>query len=61
MFAYGLAPTFPNNVSHLKGDNYWVDVVFNDTSQDPQANNDSGFTVTEKTVALNSTACTARQ
>ena len=29
------------------GDNYWVDVVFNDTSLYPQANNDSGFTVTE--------------
>jgi hypothetical protein len=47
VYAYGTGPNFPGNVSFINGDNYWVDVVFNDTSQQPQANNDSGFTVTE--------------
>ena len=30
MYAYGPSPSFP---SYVEGDNYWVDVVFNDTSQ----------------------------
>jgi hypothetical protein len=47
VYAYGSGPLFPSNVSIVKGDNYWVDVVFNDTSLQPQANNDSGFSVTE--------------
>ncbi|MET4290655.1 VCBS repeat-containing protein [Bradyrhizobium sp. LB8.2] len=47
VFAYGTGPLFPNSISMAKGDNYWVDVVFRDNSQLPQANNDSGFTVTE--------------
>jgi hypothetical protein len=47
MYAYGTGPNFPGNISFVNGDNYWVDVVFNDTSQQPQANNDSGFTVTQ--------------
>ena len=34
-------------MSIATADNYWVDVVFNDTSLSPQAHNDSGFTVTE--------------
>lgn len=50
VYAYGSGPIFPNNVSIVKADNYWVDVVFKDTSQLPQANNDSGFTVTENGV-----------
>jgi hypothetical protein len=45
-FAYGSGNVFPSNLAP-SGDNYWVDVVFNDTSGKPQANNDSGFTVTE--------------
>jgi hypothetical protein len=47
VYAYGTGPIFPSNVSIAKGDNFWVDVVFNDTSFQPQANNDSGFAVTE--------------
>ena len=38
---------FLSNVSISTADNYWVDVVFNDTSLSPQAHNDSGFAVTE--------------
>ena len=47
VFAYGAGPIFPSNVSIATADNYWVDVVFNDTSLSPQAHNDSGFAVTE--------------
>lgn len=47
VYAYGSGPIFPTNVSIAKGDNFWVDVVFDDTSLQPQANNDSGFSVTE--------------
>ncbi|RFB81096.1 DUF4082 domain-containing protein [Methylovirgula sp. 4M-Z18] len=50
VYAYGANPIFPSNVSIVKGDNYWVDVVFNDTSLQPQANNVGGFTVTENNV-----------
>jgi len=56
LFAYGSGSVFPNNVSP-NGDNYWVDVVFNDLSNLPQANADSGFTVTENG-ALNIAAST---
>jgi Domain of unknown function (DUF4082)/Bacterial Ig domain/Cadherin-like domain len=45
VYAYG-TNVFPNNVAPF-GDNYGVDVVFNDTSQDPQASNYSGFSVIE--------------
>ena len=48
VYAYGSGSSFPNNLSP-SGDNYWVDVVFNDTSQYPQANNDTGFTTPENT------------
>jgi len=47
VYAYGTGPNFPSNISIVIGDNYWVDVVFNDTSLQPQANNVSGFAVTE--------------
>lgn len=47
VYAYGTGPLFPNEVSIAKGDNYWVDVVFDNTSQQPQANDDGGFVVTE--------------
>lgn len=47
VYAYGTGAVFPSNVSIAKGDNYWVDVVFNDTSLSLQANNDSGFSVAE--------------
>ena len=47
VYAYGAGPIFPNNVSIANGSNYWVDVVFDDTSQNPQAQNDGGFVVTE--------------
>jgi N,N-dimethylformamidase beta subunit-like protein/uncharacterized protein DUF4082/Big-like domain-containing protein len=48
LYAYSASSIFPTNVS-TTGDNYWVDAVFNDTSQLPQANNDSGFSTTEST------------
>ena len=48
VFAYGAGPLFPSNVSFTNGSNYWVDVVFDDTSSGgPQANTDNGFTVIE--------------
>ena len=47
VYAYGANPIFPSNVSIATADNYWVDVVFNDTSLSPQAHNDSGFAVNE--------------
>jgi hypothetical protein len=47
VYAYGAGPLFPDQISIVKGDNYWVDVVFKNTSQQPQANDDSGFVVTE--------------
>ncbi|MBR1293788.1 MULTISPECIES: DUF4082 domain-containing protein [Bradyrhizobium] len=50
VYAYGPGPLFPNTVSIVKAQNYWVDVVFRNTSQQPQANNDSGFNVTENGV-----------
>jgi hypothetical protein len=46
VFAYSSGTIFPSNVATF-GDNYWVDVVFNDTSQNPQVQNVSGLTVTE--------------
>jgi hypothetical protein len=49
VFAYSSGSIFPTNVP-ATGDNYWVDVVFNDTSQGPQANDDSGFIATENSV-----------
>jgi YVTN family beta-propeller protein len=48
VFAYSPGSVFPTNVAP-EGDNYWVDVVFNDTSQEPQANDDSGFVTKENT------------
>ena len=48
VYAYGSGSSFPTNVSPT-GDNYGVDVVFDDTSQLPQANDDSGFVTTENT------------
>ncbi|QOZ80523.1 hypothetical protein XH83_20545 [Bradyrhizobium sp. CCBAU 53351] len=50
VYAYGPGPLFPSNISMTDADNYWVDVVFKDTSQLPQANNDSGFKVTQNGV-----------
>ena len=50
-FAYGNSSIFPSIVSS-SGDNYWVDFVFNDTNQDWQATNDSGFVVTENNAIL---------
>ncbi|MCW2283343.1 hypothetical protein M2323_001243 [Rhodoblastus acidophilus] len=52
VFAYGATSTFPGSVYLASSPNYWVDLVFNDTSGGsgaPQANNDSGFTTTAKT------------
>ncbi|WP_407180092.1 DUF4082 domain-containing protein [Bradyrhizobium sp. STM 3562] len=46
LFAYSSGSVFPNNVPST-GDNYWVDVVFNDSSQNPQVKNVGGFTVAE--------------
>lgn len=48
VFAYSSGSIFPTNVPS-SGDNYWVDVVFNDTSQGPQATDKSGFAATENT------------
>ncbi|MEY9589551.1 VCBS repeat-containing protein [Bradyrhizobium yuanmingense] len=48
VYAYGSGPTFPGTVSSTKAPNYWVDVVFDDSGvASPQANGDSGFTVTQ--------------
>ena len=60
VFAYGSGPIFPTDVSR-KGDNYWVDVVFNDTSQLPQANDDSGIVVTENVTLSIQRLCSSRQ
>ncbi len=46
VYGYGSAGTFPRNLAP-SGDNYWVDVVFSDGSNGPQAVNHSGFTVAE--------------
>jgi hypothetical protein len=46
VYAYSSGSIFPSNVAPF-GDNYGVDVVFNDTSQNPQLQNVSGLTVTE--------------
>ncbi|WP_247429529.1 DUF4082 domain-containing protein [Bradyrhizobium sp. 139] len=51
VFAYGSGPIFPDDVSSTKAANYWVDVVFSDSgTTSPQANGDSGFTVTQNGV-----------
>ncbi|MCK1716791.1 DUF4082 domain-containing protein [Bradyrhizobium sp. 141] len=51
VFAYGSGPIFPDDVSVAKAANYWVDVVFSDSGlTSPQANGDSGFTVTQNGV-----------
>jgi hypothetical protein len=47
VYSYGATPTFPSTVSFSTGDNYYVDVVFDDSGMGPQANGDSGFSVTE--------------
>ncbi|HXT08591.1 MAG TPA: DUF4082 domain-containing protein, partial [Roseiarcus sp.] len=47
VYAYGSGATFPNTESFSKGDNYWVDVVFNDTPQPPRADDDVGFVTSE--------------
>ena len=58
VYAYGSSPVFPSNASNIKAANYWVDVVFNDSgSTSPQANADSGFTVSQNGV-LNIAAAT---
>jgi hypothetical protein len=46
IYAYGTGSVFPTILAP-SADNYWVDVVFDDGSNLPQAVNDSGFTVTE--------------
>jgi hypothetical protein len=46
VYAYGTGSVFPTNVS-VTGDNYWVDVVFDDTIDDPQASNVGGLITTE--------------
>ena len=47
--ATAAARCFPATVAFANGTNYWVDVVFNDTSSGPQAVNDSGFSTPENT------------
>jgi hypothetical protein len=48
VYGYGSSPTFPSTVSFANSDNFWVDVVYDDTGAGgPQANPDSGFTVNE--------------
>ncbi|MFB6452994.1 DUF4082 domain-containing protein [Bradyrhizobium tunisiense] len=50
VYSYGSGSVFPTNT--FKSSNYWVDVVFNGSSAAsvPQANADSGFTVTQNGV-----------
>ncbi len=47
LFAYGSGPLFPSN--NFNATNYWVDVVFNGSSNIAVANPDSGFTTNENT------------
>jgi hypothetical protein len=46
LYAYGTGPIFPSNSSNAS--NYWIDVVFNGSSNQAVANDDSGFIATEK-------------
>jgi len=46
VFSYSSGSIFPTNVP-VSGDNYWVDVVFNDQSVGPQANTVTGLVTTE--------------
>ena len=46
VYAYSSGSILPTNVP-ISGDNYWVDVVFNDQSVGPQANNVTGLVTTE--------------
>ncbi|WP_247372018.1 DUF4082 domain-containing protein [Bradyrhizobium sp. 18] len=57
VYAYGSGSAFPTN--SFKSSNYWVDVVFNGSAATsaPQANADSGFTVSQNEV-LNIAAST---
>ncbi|WP_376717287.1 DUF4082 domain-containing protein [Bradyrhizobium sp. 62B] len=57
VYAYGSGSAFPTNT--FKSSNYWVDVVFNGSAATsaPQANADSGFTVSQNGV-LNIAAST---
>ncbi|MCA1466236.1 DUF4082 domain-containing protein, partial [Bradyrhizobium sp. NBAIM18] len=57
VYAYGSGSAFPTN--SFKSSNYWVDVVFNGSAaaSAPQANADSGFTVSQNGV-LNIAAST---
>ncbi|MGY3104443.1 VCBS repeat-containing protein [Bradyrhizobium sp. LM6.9] len=57
VYAYGSGSAFPTNT--YKSSNYWVDVVFNGSAATsaPQANADSGFTVSQNGV-LNIAAST---
>jgi len=48
VFTYASGNGFPTNIAP-QGDNYWVDVVFNDGVNSPTANNVSGFVATENT------------
>lgn len=53
VYAFGSSPIFPSTVS-FSGDNYWVDLVFNDTGNTgpenpPVASNDNGFAVAMNT------------
>nr|WP_244561355.1 DUF4082 domain-containing protein [Bradyrhizobium canariense] len=51
VYAYGSSPVFPSNASSIDAANYWVDVVFTDSGlTSPQANADSGFTVSQNGV-----------
>ncbi|PWK76985.1 uncharacterized protein DUF4082 [Aminobacter sp. AP02] len=49
LFAYGTGSLFPN--SSYNATNYWVDVVFNQSTMNtvPIASNDNGFTVSQNT------------
>src|SRR5262249_51223854 len=47
LYAYGTGAIFPTN--SFNASNYWVDVVFNGSSNQAVAHDDSGFIATENT------------
>jgi hypothetical protein len=51
VYAYGASSIFPSTTS-TTGDNFWVDVVFDDTVNQPQANNVSVVTTENTTLSI---------
>jgi hypothetical protein len=58
VYAYGSSSIFPRNVS-ATGDSFWVDAVFDDTINQPQANNASFSTSENTTLSIAASALLA--